>query len=330
MSFDDPAVRPLLELEGLRQWRPGRTTGTTSSRPPSIGSASTAPTVDQRRRLPAVTRRSCPSSSSTTLGFDGGAHVLVKLALADLDERRRDRGRAAPIPSSPTTSAAWCRQQGHRGTAPTRTPTARSGSSSAARAAGARWVGAERPAGPTPPTRRGAVATTAGRVGPRRAGCSHRARRPGEPDFRLDHRDRVWTDRAPTLYAQAAAAQWDPDTAIDWSAALDHDGRRRGRRRAGDDIPHRERGSRARRARPFPRPDPPPLPGDPAGPRGHRRRRSSTHRGVHPPRHHHRRTNSHSRPLAAGPHCRPSRRTRLSPPPASCSRSWARAPSCRY
>ncbi len=27
MSFDDPAVRPLLELEGLREWRLGRTTG---------------------------------------------------------------------------------------------------------------------------------------------------------------------------------------------------------------------------------------------------------------------------------------------------------------
>ncbi|MET0325021.1 MAG: PhnD/SsuA/transferrin family substrate-binding protein [Ilumatobacteraceae bacterium] len=27
MSFDDPAVRPLLELEGLREWRVGRTTG---------------------------------------------------------------------------------------------------------------------------------------------------------------------------------------------------------------------------------------------------------------------------------------------------------------
>ncbi|HEY1280981.1 MAG TPA: PhnD/SsuA/transferrin family substrate-binding protein [Acidimicrobiales bacterium] len=27
MSYDDPAVRPLLELEGLRAWRPGRTTG---------------------------------------------------------------------------------------------------------------------------------------------------------------------------------------------------------------------------------------------------------------------------------------------------------------
>ena len=27
MSFDDPDVRPLLELEGLREWRPGRTHG---------------------------------------------------------------------------------------------------------------------------------------------------------------------------------------------------------------------------------------------------------------------------------------------------------------
>lgn len=27
MSFDDPAVRPLLELEGLTEWRPGRTDG---------------------------------------------------------------------------------------------------------------------------------------------------------------------------------------------------------------------------------------------------------------------------------------------------------------
>ena len=27
MSFDDPAVRPLLQLEGLREWRTGRTSG---------------------------------------------------------------------------------------------------------------------------------------------------------------------------------------------------------------------------------------------------------------------------------------------------------------
>jgi hypothetical protein len=27
MSYDDPAARPLLDLEGLRVWRPGRTSG---------------------------------------------------------------------------------------------------------------------------------------------------------------------------------------------------------------------------------------------------------------------------------------------------------------
>lgn len=27
MSYDDPVVRPLLDLEGLRQWLPGRTSG---------------------------------------------------------------------------------------------------------------------------------------------------------------------------------------------------------------------------------------------------------------------------------------------------------------
>ena len=27
MSYDDPAVRPLLDLEGLKEWRPGRTSG---------------------------------------------------------------------------------------------------------------------------------------------------------------------------------------------------------------------------------------------------------------------------------------------------------------
>ena len=27
MSYDDPEVRPLLDLEGLKQWRPGRTDG---------------------------------------------------------------------------------------------------------------------------------------------------------------------------------------------------------------------------------------------------------------------------------------------------------------
>jgi hypothetical protein len=34
--------------------------------------------------------------------------------------------------------------------------------------------------------------------------------------FDLDEKPAVWTDLAPRLYAQAAAGQWDPATAIDW------------------------------------------------------------------------------------------------------------------
>jgi hypothetical protein len=33
----------------------------------------------------------------------------------------------------------------------------------------------------------------------------------------LDRRDQIWTELAPKLYAQAAAGQWDPATAIDWT-----------------------------------------------------------------------------------------------------------------
>jgi hypothetical protein len=36
----------------------------------------------------------------------------------------------------------------------------------------------------------------------------------------LDEREVVWTDLAPQLYAQAAAGQWDPATAVDWSAPV--------------------------------------------------------------------------------------------------------------
>jgi len=37
----------------------------------------------------------------------------------------------------------------------------------------------------------------------------------------LDCRESVWTELAPKLYAQAAAGQWDPASAIDWTAPCD-------------------------------------------------------------------------------------------------------------
>ncbi len=41
-------------------------------------------------------------------------------------------------------------------------------------------------------------------------------------DFDLDDGRVVWADVAPKLYAQAAAGQWDPATAVDWGAPRDH------------------------------------------------------------------------------------------------------------
>ena len=42
-------------------------------------------------------------------------------------------------------------------------------------------------------------------------------------DFGLVDGIEVWSDDAPRLYARAAAAQWDPESAIDWQAPVTHD-----------------------------------------------------------------------------------------------------------
>jgi hypothetical protein len=41
-------------------------------------------------------------------------------------------------------------------------------------------------------------------------------------DFPIVEKEVVWADEAAALYAQAAAAQWDPATAIDWAAPITH------------------------------------------------------------------------------------------------------------
>ena len=40
-------------------------------------------------------------------------------------------------------------------------------------------------------------------------------------------REHVWADIAPQLYAAAAASQWDPATAVDWTAPVGRRARRR-------------------------------------------------------------------------------------------------------
>ena len=46
--------------------------------------------------------------------------------------------------------------------------------------------------------------------------------RSGRPKlhYTLNEKDLVWEDMAPKLYAQAVAAQWNPNTAINWEASF--------------------------------------------------------------------------------------------------------------
>lgn len=152
-----------------------------------------------------------------SVGFDAGAHLLVKLALGRLAVgealrvRSQGEGWEGPL-------AAWCRSQGH-------------------------VVDFEEIAGRTEArVTRGAVQTgrwraaaVTGAIDPRdddavlpqaeaRWGLAARGAtvEAGSPafTFRLSRKDEVWADSAATLYAEAVAAQWNADTAIDWHAAF--------------------------------------------------------------------------------------------------------------
>lgn len=153
------------------------------------------------------------------LGLDGGAHVLVKLALAE----RRPGDQIGVHGSHPELAghlATWCRQHGHRWRPVSDDQAV--GVIERGSALSAPWIGAER-AGSTDPTDEGAVVAEP----PAQWGLAARgaAVEPGGPvpQFRIHLRDEIWTDRAAALYAQAAAAQWDPASAIDWAEPILHE-----------------------------------------------------------------------------------------------------------
>jgi len=84
-----------------------------------------------------------------------------------------------------------------------------------------RWGRAETAGAPDPAAHGGVVERPSSRWGLAARGARVE---PGSPafDFTLDRKDAVWADEAAALYAQAVAAQWDPATAIDWSAPITH------------------------------------------------------------------------------------------------------------
>jgi hypothetical protein len=139
------------------------------------------------------------------LGLDRGAHLLVKRALRDVPPGSRLLVRGS-APELFETLRAFCRTQGHEVTpGDAGTAVVVRGTADGARLTGADVTLAEEIL-ERPPARWGLAARGAlVEAGPLAF------------DFPLSEKSVVWSDDAARLYAQAAAAQWDPAKAIPWN-----------------------------------------------------------------------------------------------------------------
>lgn len=155
------------------------------------------------------------------LGLDRGGTLLVKRALAHLapDESLAVAGRD---PALAVQLRAWCREHGQVFSAAE--PAIGSPPSGAPMVGQLRTGAAGRARGAVPAG--GASADAVVDAPPQTWGLAMRGAlvEPGGPRFHfpLATKDEVWSDDAAKIYAQAVAAQWNPDTAIDWQAKLDH------------------------------------------------------------------------------------------------------------
>ncbi len=145
------------------------------------------------------------------LGLDRGAHLLIDRALRamPIGGRLEVRGRD---PALAVHLRAWARTRGHQFHEVGNRATLTRGEADRVR-----WVGAERAGNASPAgiaQRPGATWGLAARGALVEAG--------GPPlHFDIEEKDLIWADLAPRLYAQAAANQWDPATAIDWSTPFE-------------------------------------------------------------------------------------------------------------
>jgi hypothetical protein len=163
-----------------------------------------------------VARSLQPTIDIEDLGLDRGAHLLLRRALQGVrpGDEVRVRGSGAGLAAH---LRAWCRTSGHAlvglsDDGGVVEATVRRGAAEVQR-----WSGAER------------AGDADGLVGdpPARWGLAARGAQVerGVPEFSfpLASRELVWADEAPRLYAQAVAAQWDPATAVDWTAPVELD-----------------------------------------------------------------------------------------------------------
>jgi len=156
-----------------------------------------------------------PTIDIESLGLDQGALLLIRRALAErpVGGELRVRGQS---PDWRMHLEAWCRSQGH----PLRFETAEEALVTRGPHAEGRWLGAQS-TGAAQGDADGAPAEDAAPGwGLAARGATVEA---GSPPFffALHRRDEVWAATAGELYRQAAAAQWDPGTAIEWDAPFD-------------------------------------------------------------------------------------------------------------
>lgn len=156
-----------------------------------------------------------PTIDIEALGFDRGAHLLVKHALSGVPV-----GGALHVLSRASEFHvhinAWCRTQGHTVNCETQGHAliVRGGYQSG------RWQAAER-CGKANPRESEALAERAKPAwGLAARGAMVEA---GGPEWRftLDRKHDIWADEAADLYRQAVAAQWNPETAVDWKAPFE-------------------------------------------------------------------------------------------------------------
>lgn len=172
-------------------------------------------TRTEPERIPAASV--APVVALGALGFDAGAHLLVKHALAPLDV-----GAAVAVqgsaPGWQAQLAAWCQAQGHALQMPAGWVQAPQLQLRKGAAQAGRWRAAAH-TGHSDAQQPGAVAEQA----QPHWGLAARGAQveQGAPAFafRLSDKADFWTDSAADLYAQAVAAQWNADTAIDWDDA---------------------------------------------------------------------------------------------------------------
>jgi len=163
------------------------------------------------------------------LGFDRGAHLLIKKALAavPVGQKLCVKGCA---PDLAVHLRGWCRSQGHEIVWPENGSVNDETQSTVESALVAwivhgsavtgRWRDAET-AGASDPRQPGAVVDRPlAKWGLAARGAKVEA---GGPEFHfgLNSKEKVWADNVPRLYLQAAAAQWNPATAIDWNAGFE-------------------------------------------------------------------------------------------------------------